>query len=132
MNQRMQGYIALISIIIISALLLLVASFANLFSIGESQMGLEESQSWQAFYLAAACAEEALMSLKEDTNYQGSETLIFDNGTCDIMTIGGSGNEDRTIDVLGRSQNSIRKIKVEVEQVNPEMVIRLWKEVPDF
>ena len=51
-NQR--GYIALTSIIIISVLAVLIASSANLSSISESGMGLQESQAWEAFYLDTA------------------------------------------------------------------------------
>ena len=60
----MRGYIALISVLIISAVVLLIATSASLFSIGEANMGLEESQSWQAYYLANLCIEKALMGLK--------------------------------------------------------------------
>lgn len=129
-NQR--GYIALISVIIISALIVFIGSSANLLSISESDMGLKESQSWEAFYLATACAEEGLMKLKENLKYKGNESLIFDNGTCTILNIGGGGNKNRIVNVSGSAYNIVRKIKIEIVQVNLDMQISSWQEVTDF
>lgn len=126
------GYIALISVIIISALAILIASSANLVSIGESDMGLQENQSWEAFYLATACAEEALMRLKDNLDYVGNETLTFDSGFCTIEPLEGIGNQDRIIKVFGTAHNQIRKIKIEINTVNPETEISSWQELADF
>lgn len=127
-----EGYIALISVVIISALIILVASSANLISINESNMGLIEKQSWEAFYLANACGEEALIKLKEDLKYKGDETLTFDNGTCTILKGTRGGNKNRVIEVLASVHNIVRKIKIEINQVNPEIDIKSWLEVADF
>ena len=126
-----QGYIALISVIIISALIILIASSANLISISESNMGLGERQSWEAFYLANACGEEALIKLKEDLKYKGNETFVFDNGSCEILGATGGGNRNRVIRASGSAYNMVRKIKIEINQVNPEMDIESWLEVTD-
>jgi ethanolamine ammonia-lyase large subunit len=107
-----QGYIALVSVIIISALIILIASSANLIGISESSMGLKEEQSWEAFYLANACGEEALMKLKESLKYKGDETLIFENGTCTILSGTGAGNQNRMIKVSASAYNIVRKIKI--------------------
>lgn len=127
-----QGYIALISVIIISALIVMIASSANLISISESSMGLKERQSWEAFYLATACAEEALMSLKQGLNYSGNETLTFTNGECAILPVEGIGNQNRTIKVSGSVFGFIRKIKIEINRVRPEVDIESWEEGVDF
>lgn len=127
-----QGYIALISVIIISALIILIASSANLISISESNMGLRERQSWEAFYLANACGEEALMKLKESLKYKGDETLIFENGTCTILSGTGAGNQNRMIKISASAYNIVRKIKIVINRVNPEIDIKSWLEVTDF
>ena len=125
----MNGYIALISVLIISALAILVASSANLISISESKMGLQENQSWESFYLAKACAEDALMKLKDDLNYTGNETLPFDTENCTISPIEGTGNENRVIKVTAMVFKQTRKIKIEINRVNPETEIKFWSEV---
>jgi len=126
-----QGYIALISVIIISALIVIIASSANLISISESSMGLKERQSWEAFYLANACGEEALIKLKESLKYKGNETFVFDNGSCEISGATGGGNTNRRIIASGSAYNMVRKIKIEINQVNPEMDIESWLEITD-
>lgn len=131
-NKSQEGYIALISAIIISALVVFITSSANLISISESDMSLKESQRWEAFYLTTACAEEALMKLKDDLKYIGEEGLTFENGTCTIFRLSGGGNKKRTVSVSGSAFNIVRKIKIEIDEVNPEMKIGLWQEVVDF
>ncbi len=129
-NQK--GYIALISVLIVTALVLLIASSANLASISESDMGLKEQQTWEAYYLATACAEEALMNLRKDLNYSGNETLTFIDGECTILNIGGTGNQDRTIKASGSAFGLVRKIKIEINRIRPEIEIESWQEVADF
>lgn len=127
-----KGYISLMAVIIIFALTLLIASAANLFSIGESGMGLQESQSWHAYYLANACAEDALIKLKNDLDYSGNETLNFDNGNCIIEPLEGTGDRDRIIKVSGIAFGQFRKIKIEIDKMSPRITIKSWLEVADF
>lgn len=126
------GYIALVSVLIITTLVLLIASSASLLGISESDMGLQENQAWEAFYLATACVEDALMKLKDNLEYTGGETLTFDNGTCAIELVEGIGNENRIIKVSGTAYNQVRKIKVEINQVNPDTLIKFWQQVAEF
>ena len=127
-----KGYIALISILIISGITLLMAVSANLFGISESDMGLAKSQSTEVFYLATLCAEDALMKLKDNLNYPGDETLIIGEGSCTILRVKGGGNYNRGIETIGTIYNQTRKIKIEIAQVNPKMEISSWQEVTDF
>lgn len=130
--ENRNGYIALVSILIVSALTLLIATSGSLLSIGESNMGLQENQAWEAFYLTTACAEDALMKLKNDLNYSGNETLNFDNGKCTIEPLEGSGKKNRVIKVSGIIFNQTRKIKIEIGKINPDMEIKSWQQVADF
>ena len=129
---REEGYIALVSIFFVSALIFLIISSISLISIGESSISLRESDSEEAFYLATACAEEALMRLKEEMDYQGSETLIFDRGSCTILEIEGSGNRNRILKIEAEAGKAISRIKVEIDTINPEMIIQSWQEIGSF
>jgi len=124
-----RGYIALITILIVSAVTLTVAISANLFGISEMNMGLDKIESQKAFYLANLCAEEAQVSLKNDLGYLGGETLSFGEGHCNIFPLEGSGNEDRIIKTGGVFRDKVRRIRIEIKEVNPEMKIRNWQEV---
>jgi hypothetical protein len=131
-KQKSNGYIALISVLIISAVVLLVAINVSLFGVSESDVATREYQSSKAFYLAMLCAEDSLMKLKEDINYSGNETLSIEGGECSILPIEGSGNFNRIIKTTGVFFNQIRKIKIEINRVNPKMEIRSWEEVSNF
>jgi hypothetical protein len=122
------GFIALVTVLIIFAIVLLVGLSISLLSINEAQMGLRKSQSSQAYFLANLCAEDALMKLKEDINYSGNETIEIEGGSCQILPIEGKW----TIKTISNFQNQVKKIKIMVSQVNPKMIISSWQEVADF
>jgi len=126
-----RGYTALISIIIVSALMVLLLS-SSLSSINEFNTSFKEKKSWEAFYLATACAEEALVKLKDSLDYVGGETLEFDNETCQVLIVRGGGNRNRTIETLSSVDRHTRRITVSVGEVNPRMIIQHWQEVSDF
>jgi nitrate/TMAO reductase-like tetraheme cytochrome c subunit len=122
------GFIALVTVLIIFAIVLLVGLSIGLLSINEAQMGLRKSQSSQAYYLANLCAEDALMKLKENINYSGNETIETESGSCQILPIEGKW----TIKTISNFQNQVKKIKIIISQVNPKMIISSWQEVADF
>jgi hypothetical protein len=122
------GFIALVTVLIIFAIALLIGLSVSLLSISEAQMGLKKSQSSQSTYLANLCAEDALMKLKEDINYSGNETIEIGGGSCQILPIEGNW----TIKTIANFENQVKKIKIIVSQVNPQMLISSWQEVADF
>jgi hypothetical protein len=130
-NQK-NGYIALVSVLIISSITLFLAINANLFGISESGMALRKSHSSKSFYLANLCAEDALMKLKNNLDYSGDETLSLDGGSCYISSLEGSGNEDRIIKTSGNFNDQTRRIIIEIGRVNPLMEISSWREVSSF
>ena len=123
-----KGFIALITILLILGVVLIVGLGISQLSIGEAKMSLQKSQSSQAYYLANLCAEDALMKLKEDINYPGDETINIENGTCQILPIEGTW----TVKISANSQNQIKKMKIVVSQINPNMIIDSWQEVAEF
>jgi len=124
-NER--GQIALISLLIILAVVLTIGLSVNLLSIGEMKMGFTESESSKTFYSADACIEEALMRLKRDPDYNGGN-LNVDNIYC-IITITANGNQ-RVITSEGIVGNKVRKIEMVINFVGRKMEVVSWKELP--
>lgn len=122
-----KGFIALITVLIILGVVLLIGLGISQLSMGEAQMSFQKSQSSQAYYLANLCAEEALMRLKENIGYPGETISDIENGSCVILVEG-----NWTIKVSADFQNQTKKMKIVISQVNPEMIINSWQEVPDF
>lgn len=130
--KNQEGFIALISVLIIGAIVLAISIGLSLRSIGETNMSLAEQESHKALALANLCAEQALMKLESTLNYAGNETVPVDEEFCDILAISGSGNFNRTIQTQSTVSNYTKKVLVVVSQISPAMQITSWEEVSDF
>lgn len=126
--KKQKGFIAITTVLIISALVLMVGIGISLESIGEMKMGLQRSLSSQVYYLANLCAEQTLMKLKENSGYLGDETINVENGNCTILPIEGNW----TIKVSASSSGQIKKMKLIVSQIDPEIIVDSWEEVAEF
>lgn len=130
-ENRKEGYIALISVLIISAIVVLIATSASLVSISESDMGLEENQAWESFYLATACAEEALQKIQDSSSFSGSGNLSLGQGSC-TYTVTKLTSQNRVITASGTVRNITRKVKITLDKINPNINITFWQQVVDF
>ena len=91
---QISGYITLISVLIVGAVGIAIATSLLLLGLSSSRTSFTIEQSSQARALADACAEKAITSLIQDENYQGNETINLGQGSCDILQItsGGGGS----------------------------------------
>ena len=128
-NIMQKGFVALVTVLLVLAITLIVGLSISLLSISEAKMGLQKKQSSRAYYLANLCAEQALMNLKENPGYAGGESIVMSDGSCDILQIEGNW----TVKVAASStSNHVKKMRVIVSQINPQMVIDSWEEVASF
>jgi len=83
----MRGYIVLIVIIILSAILSWVV-FSSINKFLEQKANLNNLQLRSFLRSSAeACLQIALLKLKMDQNYMGNEQISVDNLTCQILPI---------------------------------------------
>lgn len=127
-----KAYIALISILIIGAVALSVAISSAILAVGQGRNGLLAQNLTEAKSLANACAEKALMDLKENENYSGNETVNLGSGQCQINQIENLGGQARMVKVSGRVNQATKKIKINISQINPTMIFTSWLEVDNF
>ena len=112
---KQKGTIALISLLVISAVVLAIGISVSLTGLDEMKMGFRQGQTTGAFYVAESCMEEALFRLKQDENYSGGALSIGD-GSCNIdITANGS---QRTITVTGTLNQYTRGIQAIVNILN--------------
>ncbi len=121
-----QGYIALISIIIITAVILIISISINLSGVSEIQMSVSENQSLESFAVAEAGISEAMIRLKRDSGYSGG-SLNIGNGSCTIEVTSNASN--RTITSTGIVNDLTRKIESIVELNGNNLTIISWKEI---
>ena len=126
------GYVALISVIIIGAVLLMVVISSAYISITQGLNSLLYSNHLESEGLVSACGEEALMKLKDDSNYGGNETISLGNNQCQILPILNLGGQARIIQVSSNVGGATKKNKISINQINPTIRITLWQEVADF
>lgn len=124
------GYIALLSTLFLVTIGGIVALSLILLGLGFSRTSLALDQSNQAKALSNACAEEALLKLKQDLSYTGNETITLSSGTCQIQDVKGAG-PNRIIKTTGTIGTIIRKVEVKVK-ISPSFTLTSWQEVADF
>lgn len=131
MQKSNHGYITLFSILIISAIAASLALTLVLIGIGSAKTGLTFGQARQSEQLATACAEEAMEKIRTDANFTGADTLNYSSGTC-TYTVTNGGGQNRTIDASGIAGEALRRVKVQLTSVTPNLVVSSWQDVASF
>lgn len=106
----------LVAMTVISSAVTIV--IANTRAVSEVQQGID------AYYVAEAGAENALMRLLRDPSYTGETLPSIGDGTA-VITVTGS-----TIISQGQVNNLTRKIQVNISYNNNQMVVTSWQEIP--
>lgn len=126
------GYILLISIVIIGAIASAILSSLLFLGISANQLSLSVQQSKQALAAAQACSEYALLKLRTVPAYSGNETLNLNGSSCQLLEIGGTGNNNRYLCIQGVSGDSTRRLEISINQILPKTLIASWQEVGSF
>lgn len=131
MNQK--GFIALVSILVISAVALTVSVSIALLGVGEASSSLSFKKGQESLKVAESCIEEALIRLRDNASYDpaGASTTLPDlAGSCTIDVSGTGVN--RTIDVtstISAGPDYTKKIQVTAKRAGNSINITGWAEV---
>ncbi|MFA6436641.1 MAG: hypothetical protein WC242_00795 [Candidatus Paceibacterota bacterium] len=129
-NQK--GYIALVGVILLGAAIV-VALITISMGVGTgSKISIQLKNSEKSYFLANACAEDALEKLWESVSYSGNEILNFDQGICGILPVETGSDGKKTIKVYGSVADHTRRSVVIISTTTPQIIIESWKEVADF
>lgn len=126
-----KGFIALMGILIVGAVGTAIMLSLILLGLGSSRTSFAVEQSGQAKALANACAEEALQQVRDSTPFAGSGNLTLGQGTC-TYTVTNNGQQNRTITTSGTVGTIIRKTKIIISKINPNIIFTSWQEVESF
>ncbi len=127
-----RGIIALVTILIISAVVILVSIGTNLSGISESQIGFKRQDSERALYGSGGCMEDALLELRDNfSGYAGNEAVSINGETCTIRPILISG-ADKIVETESVVANHTRRIRVTVSKPSSRLIIISWQEIADF
>lgn len=124
------GYIALISVLIIGAVSVTIATALLVTGADAQQENLSRQQSLIAQQAAAGCAEEALQQIHDNTAFTATNTAVtIDTANCNY-TVTNTGSSTRTITTTSTSGNVVRKIQVYVTINASSLSISSWQEMP--
>ncbi|TSC55423.1 MAG: Uncharacterized protein G01um101418_907 [Parcubacteria group bacterium Gr01-1014_18] len=126
------GFNTLLSILIVSAVGLVVNVSLLVLSTGVSKNNLVAYQSQSAKALANACAEYALNKVRLGANYIGNETRTIDGKQCEILSVLGGGGVNLKIRTKAQEGDVVRKVEIVIATVIPQIQISSWREVADF
>lgn len=125
------GFVVLLSVLIVSTIATAIVVSMLLLGIGFTRTSFTVEQSVQARNLANACAEEALQQISDSTPFTGTGSLSLGNGTCAYEVLD-EGGQSRVIEASGTIDAAVRRVRVDVDSINPSIVINKWEEVDSF
>ncbi len=129
-NNRNQGFVTLISVIVAGAVGLSVAIALIILGIDSSKNALSLEESKKAKALVDACAEEALEKIRDSLLFAGGGGLSLESGTCGYL-VTDQGGQNRLVQASGTAGTAIRKVTINLNQIRPRISIISWLEVPD-
>lgn len=129
-NKTRKGYVALVSMLVISAVGTSIMISVLLRSASSTRSIISFEQSQRAKALADACAESALEEIWRADDYAGNGNLSFADGNCTYSV--NSVAVPKTIESIGTVGNVVRRISVTVDSLHPYVSANPWQEVPDF
>lgn len=125
-----EGAAVLLTVMVISAAVLIMACGAAMIGLGEVDIGFAVSQGDKALSYADSCVEEAIYQLRINSEYAAANyTLPIGTGSC-ILNISGMGN-NRIINVQGKNGNYNKRIRVDLTLSENSPKITNWQEVSD-
>ena len=132
-----KGYVALMSVLVISAVGTVVAvSLLTVGTISQNTIFTVQKER-SAESLSQACVNVALEKIRLDAEYAGDEVISFGINQCDILPIDING-ETYTIRTTGLVDTIVRKSRAvvvrteDVETFVVTLALESWSDVMDF
>jgi hypothetical protein len=119
------GYIALTTMLIVTAVVVTIATTVTYLSIDEGQMSLAQLRSEQARGMVEGCAADALLQLNESGTLPGSVTLP--QGSCTISGVTQNGSQWQFI-VSGSLGSNQAQLSITAERTSRVRIMRWIRE----
>lgn len=130
-NKNNQGYSLLVILVVISSISILVSTSILLLSVDFSRTSFSNQKSYQARYLALACAEAALQEIRNSTPFTGTDTINIGAESCQY-TVTNTGGQNRNIQAQASVGGVVRKLEIDIDAINPDINVVSWIPVADF
>lgn len=120
-----KGFVALTSVLVISAVVLSVAITVSMLAIGQGQSSLALTKGEETLSFVEGCTEDALLKLRASASYSGG-SITRPEGTCSVNI----SNVGTIYTLTVTTADLIYKRTVEVVAVRGgSITITSWKEI---
>ncbi|MBI4067700.1 hypothetical protein HY407_04910 [Candidatus Gottesmanbacteria bacterium] len=126
---KSQGYVAIITVIVIASVALAVSSTVSKLAIGEAQSSLALTKGEDNLVFVEGCAEDALLKSR-DAIYPGGN-IDRPEGTCTVSVNKNGDNWTLTVSNDTSSSNTYykRTILLDITRGPVNIAINSWKEI---
>ncbi len=122
------GAAAILTVIIISASVLIMAYSASILGFGDLELSYVSDKANEALILVDGCVEETFRRVLIDNTYIATdESLAVGDNYCIINVSGGSGNKNITIS--GFVDDYSKKVQVQISISTNVITVNSWDEV---
>jgi hypothetical protein len=123
-----KGFATLMAVLIVGAIGAAVAVSFLSRGIDASKNAISIEAAAEARLLADQCAEIALQEIRNNTAYLGSGESSSESGTCSYVVTQDGGTR-RNITSTGKAGDATKKVLVELEGIDPKIIIISWHEI---
>lgn len=124
--RRVDGYIAVAAVLLISVVSIAIAVTVTQLSVGEGQSGLALSRGEQTLHTVEGCLEDALMRVQANAGYVGTKTITTPDGTCTVV-ISNIGPTYTLTATNTSTPQYVRSVQVILNRAS-QITITSWKE----
>lgn len=123
-----KGYIAIVTVLTLSAVCLMVAATTSLLALGEAQSGFSLYQGEDTLNFVEGCTEDGLMKSQNSSSYNGG-TVTRPEGSCDI-TMDSKIGTVWTMTITTAAAKYKRTVRVVFTRpVTGSITINSWQEI---
>jgi len=122
-----KGYIALLTVLIVMAVVVTAATTVALLSIGEAQSGFALFKGEDTLTFVEGCAEDALLKSRADASYSGGTIERPEEGSCSITI--SKVSIPWTMTVTTSIATYKRTIEIKYTRNPTGITLSSWKEV---
>lgn len=123
-----KGYIALITVLIVMAVVLTATSTLALLAIGEAQSGFALFQGENTLQFVEGCTEDALLKIRANSSLSGTFLITRPEGTCSV-TIASVVGARWVVTITTQDTKYVRSIQIVFDRNPTGISLVSWKEI---
>lgn len=128
-HDKENGYIAVVSAMVIMTVLLLLATTTSMASFYSRFNALDRENKKVGTALAESCVDSALLKLAMNSSYLGNETVSVGSNSCKICPVSAAG-QIRNFSTKATYNQTVTNFAVKSTLNANSLSINSWQEIP--